>query len=55
MTKDAHDRGLSAARADARNAETEIGSTDPYPPGTEIRRPNRPNKKPEAGPADGPF
>jgi hypothetical protein len=44
MTKNSDDRALAAARADARNLEPGADSTDPYPPGTSINRPNQPSR-----------
>lgn len=46
MTKKLDPQAARAARADARRleAESESESTDPYPEGTAITRPNRPSR-----------
>jgi hypothetical protein len=35
---------VRAAREDARALEVEADATDPYPPGTQVSRPNRPSR-----------
>ena len=35
---------VRAAREDARALEVEGDATDPYPPGTQVSRPNRPSR-----------
>lgn len=44
MTKKLDARTEEAARADARDLEGQADVTGPYPPGTQINRPNRPSR-----------
>lgn len=44
MTKKLDAGTAEAARADARDLEGQADATGPYPPGTQINRPNRPSR-----------